>query len=225
MGYQKKIRLTIIGVILFANCFAQEVVTVKGVVADSANLRPIPFVNVVIKHTSRGTTTDKSGLFNLQAHPGDTIVFSFIGYHRLELPVRDWEPSVVLLSEEITVLKSITIQDTRLGDPYEHLFDEQNLLLEKSKRPLPFYYSREKKERMLLSRAKKESIRVKRYVDLIVKDETIKKELMKKHRLSDTEYYDILAKFNEKNYTIMYYLTDAELLTLLIRFYDVNSPR
>jgi hypothetical protein len=206
-------------------CFAQEVVTVKGVVADSATLRSIPFVNVIIKHTTRGTTSDANGYFILSAHPKDTVLFSFIGYRTLELPVKDWEPSVVLITEIATMLKSVTIRDTRLADPYEHLFDEQNALLEKENKSLPFYYSKDKKERIMVSRQKKETLRVKNYVDLIVKNDEIKLELMKKHKLSEKEYYDLLTKFNEKNYAIMYYLTDSELLSLLYRFFDVNSPR
>ena len=210
---------------LATTCFAQEAVTVKGVVADSASHRPISYVNVVIKHTSRGTTTDKNGYFALPATPNDTLLFSFVGYGTLEFPVRDWEPSVILLAEVATMLKSITIQDTPLGDPYEHLFDEENIKLKNSNKAIPFYYPKDKKERIMIARAKNESIRVKHYVDLIVKDEKIRNELMKKHRLTEAEYYDLLAKFNEKNYAIMYYLTDSELLSLLFRFYDVNSPR
>ena len=224
MGYQKKIRLTIFALVAVSSCLAQEVVIVKGIVADSANHRPIQFVNIVVKKTYRGTTTDQKGYFSLSAHPSDTLQFSYIGYKTLEFPVSDWEPSVILMPEEITVLNTVTVRGESLGDPYEHMFDEENIKLKNSKKAIPFYYPKDKKERIMISRAKKESVRVKHYVDLIVKDDKVKNDLRKKYKLTENEYYDILAKFNEKNYAIMYYLTDSELLSLLYRFYAVNSP-
>lgn len=225
MGYLEKIRFTIICFLLTGGSFAQDVVTVKGLVADSASHRPIPYVNIIIKHTAKGTTTDKSGYFTLLAQPSDTILFSFIGYQTLEFPVMDWEPSVILLAEHATILSTIVIKGAALPDPYEHLFDEENIKLKNSRQAIPFYFPKDKKEKILLGRAKAEQKRVKHYVDLLVKDDRVKNELMKKHKLTENEYYDILTKFNEKNYAIMYYLTDSELLSLLYRFYEINASR
>ncbi len=225
MGYQKKIRLTILALLLVTCGYAQEAIIIKGLVADSATLRPLPYVNIIVKGSARGTTTDRGGAFALSAHPRDTLLFSFIGYRTLEFPAADWEPSVILMPEVVTILKSITVEATPLGDPYEHLFDEENMKLKSLHEGIPFYYSRDKKEKIMLARAKKESIRVKSYVDLLVKNDKVKNELMKKHRLTENEYYDLLTQFNQKNYAIMYYLSDAELLSLLYRFYEANAPR
>lgn len=225
MGYPKKIQLIILAIFIAIGCHAQDVVSVKGIVADSATHAPIMFVNVFIKKTTRGTSTDKNGFFSITANPDDTVQFSFVGYKTLEFPVKDWDPSVILLPEDIIILNNITIRGTALGDPYEHLFDEENMRLKNANKPIPFYYPKDKKDKILLSRAKKEQERVKNYVNLVVKDDKLRLELMKKHRLSEQEYYDILAKFNAKNYAVMYYLTDSELLTLIYRFYDSNSPR
>jgi hypothetical protein len=229
VGHQEKIRLIIsiaVGILLATTAsFAQDGITVKGLVADSATHRPISFVNIIIKHTSRGTTTDRNGYFTLIAQTSDTLLFSFIGYRTLEFPARDWEPSVIMMAEVATVLNTLTVEAAPLGDPYEHLFDEENIRLKNSKRAIPFYYPKDKKEKILLGRAKQEQERVQHYVDLLVKDDKVKNELMKKHKLTDDEYYDILAKFNQKNYAIMYYLSDSELLSLLFRFYEVNAER
>ena len=224
MGYQKKIRLTILATLMALCGYAQQAVTVKGIVVDSATLKPLPYVNVYIKKLRRGTMTDAKGNFLLAAHPNDTLQFSMIGYRSLELPVRDWEPSVVMMTEIATLLKTVTVEGESLGSPYQGLFDEENAKLERSKRPLPFYYSKDKKDKILLGRAKAEQIRVKHYVDLLVKDDKIKNELIKRYRLTETEYYDILAQFNQKNYAVMYYLTDSELLSMLYKFYDSHAP-
>lgn len=227
MGHQKKIQLTLAaGLVAFVStCFAQEVVTVKGLVADSATLKPMGFVNVVIKKNYRGTTTDQSGYFLITAHPNDTVRFSFVGYKTLEFAVRNWEPGVIMMPEEVTVLKTIHIRGESSGDRYEHLFDQENIRLKNAQKKIPFYVQKDKKEKILVARAKQESQRVKTYVDLLVKNEDVKKELMKRHHLTEAQYYDLLARFNQKNVHVMYYLTDSELLTLLYRFYDVNSDQ
>lgn len=188
--------------------------------ADSATHRPIPYVNVIIKHTQRGTTTDQKGYFSVSAAPADTLVFSFVGYKTLEFPVRDWEPSVIMMPEEVRMLNPVTVESTPLGDPYEQLFEEENIRLKNSKKSIRFYYPKDKKERIKIGLAKTEQIRVKHYVDLLVKDDKVKNDLMRKHRITEDQYYAILTKFNEKNYAIMYYLTDSELLSLLYRFFE-----
>ena len=46
-----------------------------GLVVDDDSNQPLPGVNVIIKNTSKGTTTDFDGLFELKTVIGDTIVF------------------------------------------------------------------------------------------------------------------------------------------------------
>lgn len=64
--------------------FAQR--TVSGTVVDENNLS-LPGVNVMIKGTFTGTATDREGKFSLVAHDGEILVFSFIGYKKVEVPV------------------------------------------------------------------------------------------------------------------------------------------
>lgn len=224
MGYQTKIRLTIITLLLATCGYAQQVVHIKGIVVDSLTNKPLHYVNVMSKNANRGTLSDASGNFSFNAHPNDTIQFSLLGYRLLELPAKDWEPSIVLLTEIATILKTVTIEGEAIS-PYEGLFDEQEAERKTLHEGLPFYYSREKKQKIMLARQRNEKLRVKGYVDLIVKDDKVKNELIKRHRLTENEYYDLLGRFNQKNYAVMYYLSDSELLSLLYRFYDANSPR
>ncbi|HZY82709.1 MAG TPA: carboxypeptidase-like regulatory domain-containing protein [Cyclobacteriaceae bacterium] len=216
-------RLIVLAQLLTVAGYAQTFETIKGIVADSATHRPIQFVNVVIKNTNRGVATDEKGYFALQASPTDTLLFSYVGYKTLEFSLVDWEPSVILMPEQIRMLNPVIVKDAPLADPYEHLFDEENIRLKNSQKTIPFYYPRDKKEKIKIERAKKEAVRVKHYVDLMVKDDKVKNYLMKKHKLNEDEYYAILTRFNEKNYAIMYYLTDSELLSLLYRFYEAES--
>lgn len=59
--------------------------TITGVVRQASDRTPLPGVNVVVKGTSTGTSTDGSGRYTLAGVPdGATLVFSFVGYTSLE---------------------------------------------------------------------------------------------------------------------------------------------
>ena len=65
---------------------AQDKGTLKGLLTDKeTNNEPLPFVNVFIKGTTIGTTTDFDGLYTLSVPAGTHIVsFSFLGYKTIE---------------------------------------------------------------------------------------------------------------------------------------------
>lgn len=66
--------------IITERSFAQ-VTIIKGKVTDSNSGDPIPFVNVLFKGTSIGTTTDFEGNYSLStANPKDSLLASYIGY-------------------------------------------------------------------------------------------------------------------------------------------------
>lgn len=54
----------------------------SGVVVNSQSLEPVPFVNIIEKSSRRGTSSDYYGFFSFVAHPGDTILFSSIGFKK-----------------------------------------------------------------------------------------------------------------------------------------------
>ncbi|WP_335964958.1 TonB-dependent receptor [Galbibacter sp. PAP.153] len=78
--------------LLFAGAvlYAQETTgSVIGVITDKEmNNDPLPFANVQIKGSAKGTTTDMDGLYEISGvEPGTyTIVISFVGYETLEVP-------------------------------------------------------------------------------------------------------------------------------------------
>jgi hypothetical protein len=63
---------------------------VRGVVRDMDDASPLPGVNIVLKGTDRGTSTDADGEFvfpGKKLKEGDVLVFSFIGYETKEFKV------------------------------------------------------------------------------------------------------------------------------------------
>ncbi len=62
-------------------------ISISGTVKDEKN-EPMPGVNVAVKNTTRGTSTDPSGRFNLSIpDESSVLVFSFLGYEKQEVAV------------------------------------------------------------------------------------------------------------------------------------------
>lgn len=61
---------------------------VSGQVTSAEDGEPLPGVNIVVKGTTIGTTTDSNGRYTIEAPTSlDTLVFSFIGYQTQEVPI------------------------------------------------------------------------------------------------------------------------------------------
>jgi len=70
--------------------YAQNTGTIVGKLTDKEyNNEPLAFANVLIKGTTKGTTSDFDGLYELaNVDPGNyTLVLSFVGYQTIEIPV------------------------------------------------------------------------------------------------------------------------------------------
>ena len=57
-----------------------NLVQFSGVLLTKDSLAAIPFANIIIRDSHRGTISDYYGYFSFVAQPGDTIEFSSVGY-------------------------------------------------------------------------------------------------------------------------------------------------
>ena len=80
---------------------------VKGVVTDASGMS-LPGVNIKIKGTNSGASTNFDGLYNLKATQGDILVFSFLGFITKEAAVTG-EKLDVTLSEDAGKLDEVVI--------------------------------------------------------------------------------------------------------------------
>ena len=60
---------------------------VSGVVSDGQTGDPLIGASVFVKGTTTGTITDIDGSYSINASGQDVLVFSFVGYQELEVPV------------------------------------------------------------------------------------------------------------------------------------------
>ncbi|MCC9136760.1 SusC/RagA family TonB-linked outer membrane protein [Pontibacter silvestris] len=86
-----------------------QTVTVTGQVTSAADNTPLPGVGVVVKGTTRGTFTDVSGQYTIQASEGSTLVFRFIGYTTKEMPVGSSSTINVALQEDARSLEEVVV--------------------------------------------------------------------------------------------------------------------
>ncbi|EIM78599.1 SusC, outer membrane protein involved in starch binding [Nitritalea halalkaliphila LW7] len=83
---------------------------VTGTVLDADFNDPLPGVTVVIKGTTRGTTTDLDGKFRITVEPGDrTLVFSFVGFTSQEFAIGNQSTFNVTMEEDITSLSEAVV--------------------------------------------------------------------------------------------------------------------
>ena len=93
--------------ILFLSiCLNVQAKTITGKVTDSDNLA-LPGVNVVIKGTSNGVTTDYDGKYSIEAKEGDILVFSFIGFKTKEFKIAKKLEINVVLEQDSTSLEEV----------------------------------------------------------------------------------------------------------------------
>src|SRR5699024_3725926 len=62
--------------------------TINGTVSDGQSGETLPGVNILVKGTTTGASTDQNGDFELTVPSlQDTLVVSFIGYQTKEVPI------------------------------------------------------------------------------------------------------------------------------------------
>ncbi len=58
----------------------ENLVQFSGVTITSDSLTAVPYTRIIIKNTSKGTTSDVLGYFSFVAHKHDTILFNALGF-------------------------------------------------------------------------------------------------------------------------------------------------
>lgn len=86
--------------------YAQDI-TVKGKVMSGSE--EMPGVTVAVKGTPQGTITSIDGSYSLQVDPKSTLVFSFVGYETVEVPVKGQKTINVNLKETTMLVDEVVI--------------------------------------------------------------------------------------------------------------------
>ena len=102
--------MLVLGVLCLQNTYAQENITVEGnVSAAGETAGPLPYITILVKGTTRGTTTDFDGNYSISAAPDATLVFSYVGFKTKEIAVDGQTQINVQLEEDIAGLDAVVV--------------------------------------------------------------------------------------------------------------------
>lgn len=105
--YLKCFALLFVSLLLVQQLNAQDL-KVSGSVTDDQG-KTIPGVSVLVKDTKTGTVTDGNGYFTISAPTGSTLVFSFIGFEKKELTVKDTKDIHIALTPSSNGLSEVVV--------------------------------------------------------------------------------------------------------------------
>jgi len=90
--------------------FAQETITVTGNITSAGELQEaLPFINVLVQGTNKGTTTDFDGNYSIEVAPDATLIFSYLGYKTKTLKVDGRTEINIQLEEDVAGLDEVLI--------------------------------------------------------------------------------------------------------------------
>lgn len=88
--------------------FAQQ--TVKGVVTDAGSGEPLPGVDVIVKGTMKGTSTDFDGNYEIKnVNKGEILTFSYMGFETVKITVGNKTTINVALKESAEALEEVVL--------------------------------------------------------------------------------------------------------------------
>jgi TonB-dependent starch-binding outer membrane protein SusC len=88
--------------------YAQEQLTVTGVIQDESNT-PLPGVSIAIKGTTKGTITDSEGKYSINVANDATLLLSFIGYKTQEIAVGNRSSISISMEPDVAALEEVVV--------------------------------------------------------------------------------------------------------------------
>ncbi|MFT5738282.1 MAG: hypothetical protein ACI9SG_002634, partial [Maribacter sp.] len=112
-----KLLFTCLAVLSLQNTFSQNGI-ISGTVNDGEFNDVLPFANILIKGTTKGTTSDFDGKYVLEVAPGTyTVTFSYLGYGTMEVSQVVIEPGAeqiidITLNQLANALDGVVVTTT-----------------------------------------------------------------------------------------------------------------
>ncbi len=109
----------------------QKFVTFSGFVIDGKNDEALPGAYIINHRAGRGTLTNAKGYFVIEVFPGDSVLFSYLGfkkqYHIIPKNVDLNYSAVVELREDAKMLKEVKVYPFRTEEEFKTALVEMEL--------------------------------------------------------------------------------------------------
>lgn len=99
--------------VLLLGCIAAQAQQITGTVNSAKDGITLLGVNITVKGTTIGTVSDADGTFRINAAPGSTLVFSYLGHETTEIQVGNETNLNIVLEEDEQSLDEVVV--TALG--------------------------------------------------------------------------------------------------------------
>ena len=93
---------------------AKNTHVVSGTVTTKEDDLPLPGVTVLVKGTTRGTTTDLDGNYSLEVADTSSLLFSFVGMQTNDIAANEKSTIDIKMSEDVSQLAEVVIARTAL---------------------------------------------------------------------------------------------------------------
>jgi TonB-linked SusC/RagA family outer membrane protein len=105
-----KIKILTLFATVFAFAVSAQNVNVTGTVTEASTGLPLPGVNVVIKNTTKGASTDFDGNFRIDdVSLNSILVVSYIGFQTKEIKIINDAPLNIMLEEDAEALNEVVV--------------------------------------------------------------------------------------------------------------------
>ncbi|MFA5848410.1 MAG: SusC/RagA family TonB-linked outer membrane protein [Bacteroidales bacterium] len=119
----KKLRIVFAALLITAgSVLSAQNIRITGSVTEIGTGTVLPFVNIQVKGTNIGTATLDNGSYAITAPSNGTLVFSFLGFKTLEVPVQNrttinlqLQPDAVSLNEVVTIAYGVAKKESVTG--------------------------------------------------------------------------------------------------------------
>ena len=209
----------------------------SGIVYDSLTLAPLSYVTVINETTNTGTATDESGLFKLAASPGDSILFTMLGYSRKRKVLRIGEnTTIIFLREFALTLQSVTIYGSykpQGADQWKSVIEMPKVfrnpagpgsgyLVETfgpgvSISGLLSRMTKSEKEKRKVKTVREKAKHSETFLSVIVSEET-KEYFQKTFSLTTEEYNKFIESFNQAHPEAVYIERKEDIMNLMVSF-------
>src|SRR3546814_629542 len=89
--------------------YGQDQITVSGIVTAQEDGGPLAGVSIVVKNTVTGVTTDFDGNYTIEAPSDGILVFTYIGFKKLEVPINGDTAKNITMAEDVANLDEVII--------------------------------------------------------------------------------------------------------------------
>ncbi len=131
----------------------RRVIQFSGLVLTGDSLKPVPFTNIWVRNTRRGTITDYQGFFSIAVRERDTLRFSAVGFKDINYAIPDTLSSnrysaIQLMTQDTVYLPETVIYPWPTREQFRYAFLNTEIPDDDNDRALRNLERAEMRERM-----------------------------------------------------------------------------